>query len=327
MTKQMTPNIREIINRAIYAKERWDRDDYVGASEIAKCPLDLYYAKSEDDGFRGNGKTERGHAIEVALIRLLKKGGMDIRYHAGHVDHQKELAMEGYPVKAHPDGIVYEKRKPAAVLEVKSVGTAAFRALTAAKESWIVQARLNAYLAGVPKALIVAVDASDLENVKEWRFDAMSETEAKEYGEKAKAIFAAIELGIEPEPEPSAENCKYCHWKERCANRWIPDDEAKTKEVEAPEIADAVEAMRKAKELKDEAKALESWAKPAILEAAKSRDAGRLKAGGFVAVVTPRKGSVRLDTKRLKAEHPEIEWSEYEKRGADTVALTIKEEA
>jgi hypothetical protein len=40
-----------------------------------------------------------------------------------------------------------------------------------------------------------------------------------------------------------------------------------------------------------------------------------------------KKGSTSISTKRLKAEHPEIEWSEYEKRGADTVALTIKEEA
>ena len=317
--------VADIIGSAIANKEKWERGHYIGASEIAACPLKLYWDKTEDDGFRGNGKTERGHAIEVALIRLLKKGGLDIRYHAGHVDHQKELTAEGYPVRAHPDGIVYKSRKPWAVLEVKSVSTDRFRQLKEPDESWVVQARLNAWMAKLPTALLVAVDASDLENVKEWRFDAFGDTEAKMWLEKARKIYAAIDVGIEPLPEPSAQHCRWCTWAERCEERWIPDDEAKDKTVEVPELTEALEKMKEASRMEKEAKEIKKAYRPLVIEAAKEHDAANLVAGHVLAKITTRKPSVTLDKKKLMADHPEIDFKAYEKVGKPSLSLTIKE--
>lgn len=329
------------IQAAIYSAEKWDRSGYVGASEIGGCPLKIYLDKTEDNGFRGNGKTERGNALESALIGLLKRGGMDIKYYNnGHTDRQKEITHSEAPVKVHPDGIIYEtferphstridqvvkESRPVAILEVKSVGTDRFRSLTQPDQSWVTQTRFNAYMAMVPKGLLVAVDASDLENVKEWEFEAMSETEAQPLLDKARKIIVAMECGIEPIAEPSGSNCKWCEWQTQCQNKWIPDEDAKVVEVEAPEIEDAVMKLKRAKELQDEAKTLEAEAKPAIMQSAQTHNAGRLRVGNFIAILEPRKGSVTVDTKRLLADHPEIDKSPYEKQGAPTVALKLKE--
>lgn len=318
-------NAKLAVQTAIQNKEKWERSHYIGASEINKCPLDLYFSKTEDDGFRGNGKTERGHAIEVALIQLLKKGGIDIRYHAGHVDHQKELTHDEYPVTCHPDGIIYQDKQQIAVLEVKSVGTDAFRRLYEPQESWVIQSRFNAYMALLPTALLVAVDASDFENVKEWEFEAMTHFEAEQYLHKSKKIMSAIELEIEPIAEPSVSNCRWCSWVDRCQNTWVPDEEAKVKEVEIDDLKPALETLSKAKEMQTEAKEMEKSAKAAIMNAAKSHDAARLRAGQFIAILEPRKGRVSLDAKKLFVEHPEIDKADYEKQGAASVALKLKE--
>lgn len=329
------------IQAAIYSAEKWDRSGYVGASEIGGCPLKIYFDKTEDSGFRGNGKTERGHALESALISLLKRGGMDVRYYNnGHTDRQKELEHPDAPVKVHPDGIIYEtferphstridqmvkESKPVAILEVKSVGTDRFRTLNNPDASWIIQTRFNAYMAMVPNALLVAVDASDLENIKEWTFDAMSETEVQPLLEKARKIIVAIEVGIEPMAEPSGSNCKWCEWQTQCQNKWIPDEEVKAVEVEAPELEGALIMLNKAKELQGEAKGLEAEAKALIMLSAQTHNAGRLRSGHFIAILEPRKGSVTVDTKRLLADHPEIDKSPYEKQGAGSVAIKLKE--
>lgn len=332
---------KHAIQTAISNLEKWDRSSYIGASEIGGCSLKIYYEKTEESDFRGNGKTERGNALESAVISLLKRGGMDIRfYNNGHTDKQKEIRHSAYPVVVHPDGIIYEgrerphKRDPArtvkewftvGVLEIKTVGTDAFRNLSEPSASWVVQTRFNAYMANVPTGLLVAVDASDLENIKEWEFEAMSETEAKGLLEKAQRIMAAKEIGVEPMAEPSPDNCKWCGWKDRCEKRWIPGEEAKEKEIEAPEVEDALLKMAKAKKLKGEAKELEDTAKAEVMNAAKTHDAARLKAGGLMVIVEPRKGRVSVDTKRLFVEHPEIDRAVYEKQGAASVALKLKE--
>lgn len=46
---------------------------------------------------------------------------------------------------------------------------------------------------------------------------------------------------------------------------------------------------------------------------------------GVVAKLITRKASVRLDTKQLMAEHPEIDYESYKKVGKPTLSLTIKE--
>jgi hypothetical protein len=332
---------KKAVQSAIYGAEKWDRSSYVGASEIGGCPLKIYYEKTEDSGFRGNGKTVRGHAIESALIALLKRGGMDIRfYDNGHTNRQKEIKHPVYPVIVHPDGIIYKSHERPhakiegktvkesfedAILEVKSVGTDAFRNLKEPAPGWVVQSRFNAFMVGVPRALLVAVDASDFENIIDWTFEAMTAEEADAYLEKAKRIMAAKEIGVEPIAEPTSDNCKWCDWKERCERRWIPDEEAKAAEAEAPEIEDYIAKMNRAKELKDEAKTLESEARPAILQAAQAHNAARLTAGGFRVIVESRKGRMTLDTKRMLADHPEIDRAQYEKQGAASIALKIKE--
>lgn len=316
---------KDAVIRAILNKEKWDRSKYVGASEIADCPLKIYFNKTGKSEFKGNGKTERGRAIEIALISLLKKGGMDIRYHDGHVNHQKEIKHPEFPVVVHPDGIIYRNNKPYAVLEVKSVGSEYFRKIKEPLNSWIVQARFNAYMAGVDKAFLVAVNASDLEDVKEWWFDTMSETEALSLLEKAKKIMTAVEIEIEPFAEPSEDRCKWCEFKNECQNVWMPSEESKEKAVETDEIREALEKLKKAKELKDEAKELETEAKAEILNVAKKHEAARLRSGDLIAIVETRKPRVTIDTKKLFVEHPEIDKSKYEKVGKPVVAVKIKE--
>jgi len=316
---------KDAVVRAILNKEKWDRSKYVGASEIADCPLKIYFNKIGRSKFKGNGKTERGRAIEIALISLLKKGGMDIRYHDGHVNHQKEIKHPDYPVVVHPDGIIYKNNKSYAVLEVKSVGSEYFRKIKEPLNSWVIQARFNAYMAGLEKAFLVAVNASDLEDIKEWEFEAMTETEALALLEKAKKIMTAVEMEIEPFAEPSEERCKWCEFKNECSSVWMPDEEAKEKEVETDEVKEALEKMRKAKELKDEAKELETEARAEILNLAKKYEAARLKSGNLMAVVETRKGRVTIDTKKLFAEHPEIDKSKYEKVGKPVIAIKVKE--
>ena len=317
---------KDAVIRALLNKEKWDRTKFVGASEIADCPLKIYFNKLGKSEFKGNGKTERGRAIEIALISLLKKGGMDIRYHDGHVNHQKEIKHPDFPVMVHPDGIIYKNNKPYAVLEVKSVGSEYFRKIKEPLNSWVTQARFNAYMARLDKALLVAVNANDLEDIKEWEFKAMDEAEALSFLEKAKKVMAAVEMEIEPFAEPSEERCKWCEFKNECANRWIPDEEAKNNEVETNEAYDALEKLKEAKELKEKAKELEEVAKAEILELAKKHNATKIKWGSLKAIVETRKGRVTIDTKKLFAEHPEIDKSKYEKVGKPITAIKFKEE-
>ncbi|NPA64471.1 MAG: hypothetical protein GXO16_05810 [Epsilonproteobacteria bacterium] len=331
-------NLKDVVRRAFLSRQQWDRSGYVGASEIAYCPLKIYYDKVEPDGFTGNGRTERGHAIEVALIRLLKEGGLDVRYY-GH--NQKEFKHTDAPLVAHPDGIIYEaferphKKDPSktvtdhkemGVVEVKSLGSEYFRQIKEPLSSWVVQTRLNAWMAGLPKALLIAVNASDLEDLKWWEFEAMSDEEAKVYVEKAKKIFAAIELGVEPIAEPSQESCKWCAHKGKCHTRWVPSEEAKAKEVEADDATkEAIAKMIEAKELKAKAKELEDEAKAKIIEAAKENEAAKIVGDGAIAIIEHRKGRTTIDTKKLFAEHPEIDRSKYEKKTKDSVVIKIKE--
>ena len=323
--KEIKLSAKNAVTRAILNKEKWDRSKFVGASEIADCPLKIYFNKIGKSEFKGNGKTERGRAIEIALISLLKKGGLDIRYHDGHVNHQKEIKHSNFPVMVHPDGIIYQNNKPYAVLEVKSVGSEYFRKIKEPLNSWVVQARFNAYMAGLKKAVLVAVNASDLEDIKEWEFEAMDELEALALLEKAKKIMTAVEMEIEPFAEPSEDRCKWCEFKNECSNVWMPDEEAKEKEVETDEVKDALEKLKKAKELKDEAKELETEARAQILNTAKKYEAARLKSGYLVAIVETRKARVTIDTKKLFAEHSEIDKSKYEKIGKPVVAIKLKE--
>jgi hypothetical protein len=317
--------LKDAVTRAILNKEKWDRSSFIGASEIADCPLKIYFNKIGKSNFKGNGKTERGRALEIALISLLKKGGIDIRHHDGHVNHQKEIKHPDFPVIVHPDGIIYKENKPYAVLEVKSVGSEYFRKINEPLNSWVVQARFNAYMAGLKKAVLVAVNASDLEDVKEWEFEAIDEAEALKLLEKAKKIITAVEMGIEPFAEPSADRCKWCEFKNECSNVWVPDEEAKEKEIETDEIKDALEKLKKAKELKDEAKELETEAKAEILNTAKKYDASKLASGDLIAIVETRKSRITIDTKKLFAEHPEIDKSKYEKTGKPVIAIKLKE--
>ena len=318
-------NLKDVVTRAILNKEKWDRSKFVGASEIADCPLKIYFNKIGKSEFKGNGKTERGRAIEIALISLLKKGGLDIRYHDGHVNHQKGIKHPDFPVVVHPDGIIYQNSKSYAVLEVKSVGSEYFRKIKEPLNSWVVQTRFNAYMAGLKKAVLVAVNASDLEDVKEWEFDAMDEIEALALLEKAKKIMTAVEMGIEPFAQPREDRCKWCEFKNECSNVWKPSEEAKEKEVETDEVKEPLEKLKKAKELKDEAKELETQAKAQILNTAKKYEAAKLRSGNLLAIVETRKARVTIDTKKLFAEHPEIDKSKYEKTGKPVVAIKLKE--
>ena len=318
-------NLKDVVTRAILNKEKWDRSKFVGASEIADCPLKIYFNKIGKSEFKGNGKTERGRAIEIALISLLKKGGLDIRYHDGHVNHQKGIKHPDFPVVVHPDGIIYQNSKSYAVLEVKSVGSEYFRKIKEPLNSWVVQTRFNAYMAGLKKAVLVAVNASDLEDVKEWEFDAMDEIEALALLEKAKKIMTAVEMEIEPFAQPREDRCKWCEFKNECSNVWMPSEEAKEKEVETDEVKEPLEKLKKAKELKDEAKELETQAKAQILNTAKKYEAAKLRSGNLLAIVETRKARVTIDTKKLFAEHPEIDKSKYEKVGKPVVAIKLKE--
>jgi len=325
MSGMRNKTLKDVVTRAILNKEKWDRSKFVGASEIADCPLKIYFNKIGKSEFKGNGKTERGRAVEIALISLLKKGGLDIRYHDGHVNHQKEIKHPDFPVMVHPDGIIYQYNKPYAVLEVKSVGSEYFRKIKEPLNSWVVQTRFNAYMAGLKKAVLVAVNASDLEDIKEWEFDAMDETEALALLEKAKKIMTAVEMGIEPFAQPREDRCKWCEFKNECSNVWMPSEEAKEKEVETDEVKESLEKLKKAKELKDEAKELETQAKAQILNTAKKYEAAKLRSGNLLAIVETRKARVTIDTKKLFAQHLEIDKSKYEKVGKPVVAIKLKE--
>jgi len=170
------------------------------------------------------------------------------------------------------------------------------------------------------------VSASDLEDLKWWELEAMSETEARAYIEKAKKIFAAIELGVEPIAEPSQESCKWCAHKEKCHTRWLPDEAAKEREVEADdETQTAIEKLLEAKNLKAKAKELEDEAKAAILQKAKESEAAKIVSPNAVVSIIRSKGRVSIDTKKLFTEHPEIDRSRYEKRGKDTISIKVKE--
>jgi len=132
-------------------------------------------------------------------------------------------------------------------------------------------------------------------------------------------------MEIELFAEPSEDRCKWCEFKNECSNVWMPNEEAKEKEVETDEVRGALEKLKKAKELKDEAKELETEAKAEILNVAKKYEAARLKSGNLIAIVETRKGRVTIDTKKLFAEYPEIDKSKYEKVGKESIAIKLKE--
>ena len=270
--------------------ELGDRNTYVGASDVAQCPRKAVLTKIQPaaEDLQTLIRYERGNMVERIVENALDHAGIPY-------DRQVEIVHpEVEHLKAHLDFAFFRKDE-IAVLETKSVSVLP----DAPYPSWIEQIHFQMGLVALtdPRPVRGAVMAVNLSSGDFQVFNGYQHNERLFDGllQKAEHIWWALTSGAEPDTEKS-HLCTWCHYQETCP------EFAGQEVVELP-IRQEVERYLALKEIlkavKDEMTPLKAFIEEAV------KPYGKASVGDH-SVRLQKSSRTRLDTKALKAAHPEI---------------------
>lgn len=283
-----------------------ERRKYLGASEVAavlgldrfKTPLDVYNEKTGFSiPFEGNNHTERGNALEaIAADYFTKQTGKQLRRRSEAFAHPAHSFIVG-----HVDRVIVGEKH---LIEIKAPSIAAFRRMQreGLPESYVIQANVYMGLASMPKLtfVIFCADAWDA------------------------AIFT---LDFDGEIYATAINAAFEFWTKHVLTQTPPAFDAPAADIEIAKqggimtvrddegfIAKA-QALKEASDLKRDAEELFEIAKKDLIDSFEGVP-GCYQVPGLARIYYSQSaGRVSFDKKALKAAHPELDLSRFEKQG------------
>jgi len=292
----------------------------LSASKVGHpCDRNLWYAAQgirEEVDPRAKRIFAVGHALEALVVQFMREDGFLVfhndKTHADPTDFS--LHLKGGVLTGRYDILFQRPGEAGLVLgDVKTMNRQAYafwrRKGTLEKYPQYAK-QLTVYFKGLQTRKKVASQLNGTLAVvgfckddSRYAIDYFDYSEDlwEEIRERCERIFAS-QKPVDPGPIP-AWSCSYCGYRIICDAR--PEKVAEDdffEVVDDQEVEFAAYMLEEARKLKAEANNLEKEAK-AVLERLKDRE--RVRVGSYLIKITPSR-SARLDTKALKAKHPDI---------------------
>ena len=283
-----------------------ERQTYLGASDMAailgvddyKTALDIYNEKlGLVPPFTGNNQTERGQKLEaVAAQEYTEATGRKVHRRSTSLIHPKHRFIQGHIDRR----VVGEKR----IVEFKCPSRGMFHKMKreGLPLSQIVQMQTYLWLdkTDVGDFGIFCADSWEL-----LPFEVEAQPDLFERIEHAAVIFWTEHV-LKRVPPPATQLDQPAIEFNKIAGEVIYRDD--------PEFVEAAQLFREAKQLEADGKVLVELAKEKVKAAIGNR-LGKYQGGGMRLAYYLSSGRTSFDKKALAARHPEINLSQFEKRG------------
>lgn len=297
------------MSTAIQKREEFlaERQSYLGASDMAailgvdqyRTALDVFNERlGLTEPFDGNKQTERGLKLEnVAAQEYAEATGRKVHRRRTELVHPKYDFIRG-----HIDRRVVGDKRP---VEIKCPSRGMFYKIKreGLPMAWIVQMQTYLMLDGSPVGDFAPFCADAWEILP---FEVPAQPEVFERIEHAAVIFWTEHVLKNTPPDPVEADKPAIEFQKVAGEVQSVDD---------PAFLEAAELLREAKQLELDGKQLYDIAKERIVQAVGGQF-GKYQGGGLRLSYYQSPGYPKLDKKRLQAEHPEIDLSRYENRGA-----------
>lgn len=297
------------MSTAIKKREQFleERQSYLGASDMAailgvddhKTALDLYNEKvGLVPPFEGNNQTKRGQRLEeVAAQEYVELTGRKVQKRRTELIHPEHDFIRG-----HIDRRVVGDKRP---VEFKCPSRGMFYKMRRDGLPMAQIVQMQSYL-WLDRSTVgdFAIFCADTWELLPFTIDAQPELFEKI--EHAAVVFWTEHVlkNVPPIPveadKPAIEFAKVA---------------GEVRHLDDPEFIQAAQLLQEAKQLENDGKLLYEIAKQRIINTVGGQF-GKYQGGGLRLSYYQSPGYPKLDKKRLQAEHPEIDLSRYENRGA-----------
>jgi putative phage-type endonuclease len=283
-----------------------DRRRYLGASDMAailgvdehKTALDVYNEKlGLVECFAGNKQTERGQRLENVAAQ-------EYAAHTGRKVHRRrtELIHPKYEfIRGHIDRRVVGDKRP---VEIKCPSRGMFHKIKreGLPMSWIVQMQTYLWLDGSDVGDFAPFCADAWEILP---FEVARQPEVYEQIERAAVVFWTEHVLKQVPPAATKQDAPTIEFA-KIAGEVIHRDD--------PEFIEAAQLFREAKQLEKDSETLVEIAKQKV-KAAVSNRFGKYQGGGMRLAYFQSQGRTSFDKKLLAATYPQIDLTQFEKRG------------
>lgn len=244
-------SVKDMLMEA-FTKNKWDRSDFIGASDIGQCMKKSYLSKvqGEEFSFEQYMVFKRGHLAETIVKEGLVSSGIPF-------GSQESIRLKGkYSfIKLHPD-FVAQYMYYAMVHEVKSISSPLPNGKP--RESWILQNQLQ--ILGVAQEYdchaLGNISTINLNSGELLEFDIKPNELLQEAAlSRATKLWDCVQTKTEPEGEVS-DLCAFCSFKGQCQTLRNRGDELPDEIVQmAKEIKAYSRKEKEIKAMKDNIKA------------------------------------------------------------------------
>jgi len=290
-----------------------DRTQYIGASDIASCPRKAVLSKIHPIPHDTSTlmRFARGHITEDLLARIFEAGGATFL-------RQVEVCHPCEPIRCHIDFLFYSSRNGRIhLVELKSVDGIPHEPYS----SWIDQlhVQLGLFRENNPDSHIGgSILAVDL-NAGAWQeFNGLSPNETVYrflLEKKGKHILSALRGDCEPDTEPGI-LCGYCSYRSECPGHGGAQPIPR-------EILTSADAYERLSRQKDTIEAGLEVLRNDILAFTGTARSFRGQEGDLSIVTTVCPGATMVDSKKLKADYPDI-YKECSKPKRGSTKLEVK---
>jgi putative phage-type endonuclease len=293
---------------ALKAREQFlgERQDYLGASDMAailgvdlyRTPLDVFNEKlGLVAPFDGNKQTERGLKLEaVAAQEYAEATGRKVHRRRTELVHPKHEFIRG-----HLDRRVVGDKRP---VEIKCPSRGMFHKIKreGLPLSWIVQMQTYLWLDRSPVGDFAPFCADAWEILP---FEVPAQPEVFEQIEHAAVLFWTEHV-LKGVPPPTIKQDAPAIEFAKIAGEIIHRTDS--------EFVEAAQLFREAKQLEKDSELLIELAKKQVKAAIDSK-LGKYEGGGMRLAYFMSQGRTSFDKKALAAAYPQIDLSQFEKRG------------
>lgn len=289
-------------------KARLDRNAVLTASENLRCLRELKFSKTMPREFDKWGMAQRGHAVEAWVVeQLVASLGVGERIML-HGESQRSFLCDDAGLSGTPDGVFW-KDGVFTLLEFKSADPRTnLEGMTAPKPQHLAQVQQNMWLLnyhnfGVDKAIVLYVDASDFQRMRQFEVAYDDGETAKRAEIRAGLLFDAASPADLPAEGLTNNGCSFCAYKEECSAIQAANREQRAAEKPImPKFAPRgiTESVREYGSIKEQIKALEERAdvlSATIKEYAVSENQYVFDTAAYSVAVTEVAGRKTLDVK------------------------------
>ncbi len=305
-----------------------DRSKYMNASEALSCARRQWFTKHAQEPNKGYedgwGYQERGNGVEQFVVAMLERSGAEL---ALAWPNQKSLVSEEHRISATPDGVLVDG---ADAIEIKSIDPRTNVSKLPKKEH-TVQLQIGMELMRMNTnhspmdGILIYVDASDWSKILEFPVPRDEEVLDRLKPRADKILNARKAKSLDPEGALTGE-CKWCPFREACGDAsdlFNEGQKAKKKANLGYSLDTDVQGYLGTKHIIErEKQALEEYRQALIAYLGKNK-VQEVTVGSVLVQLSQVAGKRSLD--RAAMEKAGIDLTPYEKTGAPSTRLTVKE--